>query len=162
MEHLTWLERLATLPQPFTSAMAREAGLTYKALHRLTASGVVRRPIPGVYVRRDVPDSIELRCRMLRLAVPPDCFVCDRTAAWLHAGDRALGPDEHLAVPPISCFRPSAGGRLRNPLTASGEREIRASGLVEINGIVATTSLRTAVDLGRLQPTPDLRLHGMD
>ena len=162
MENPTWLERLETLPQPFTTAMAIDAGLTYKALHRLTVGGATRRPIEGVYVAAYVPDSIELRCRMLRLVVPPDCFVCDRTAAWLHAGEQALGPDEHLAVPPISCYRPSDAGRLRNPLTASGEREIRPDDLVEIHGLVATTPLRTALDLGRLQPTLDLRLHGMD
>ena len=36
---------------------------------------------------------------MLGLVLPDDCFVCDRTAAWLHAGDRALAPGEHLDVP---------------------------------------------------------------
>lgn len=162
MNHSTWLERLETLPRPFTAAMAQDAGLSYKALHRLTAGGHLRRPIGGVYVASDAPDSLELRCQILRLVVPPDCFVCDRTAAWLHAGDRALGPDEHLVVPPISCFRPSDSGRLRNSLTASGEREIGRDDLVEIHGIVATTPLRTALDLGRLQNTLDLRMHGMD
>ena len=162
MDNLTWLERLDSLPQPFTTAMAREAGLNYKALHRLVATGHVRRPIEGVYVDAAVPDSLELRCRILRLVVPPDCFVCDRTAAWLHAGDRALGPDEHLVVPPVSCFRPSDGGRLRNSLTDSGERMIRGYDLVEVHGVVATTPLRTALDLGRLQKTLDLRLHGLD
>src|SRR4051812_37775720 len=112
MDNLTWMDRLANLPTPFTTAMARDVGLGYKALHRLTISGVLRRSIEGVYVEADVPDSIELRCQMLGLVVPPDCFVCDRSAAWLHAGTRALGPDEHLVVPPISCFRPSDSGRL--------------------------------------------------
>ena len=64
---------------------------------------------------------------MLGLVLPADCFVCDRTAAWIHAGDRALAPNEHLDVPPISCFRPSDAGRLRNGLSASGERAIRAA-----------------------------------
>lgn len=162
MENLTWLDRLVGLPQPFTTAMARDVGLTYKALHRLTDSGALRRPIEGVYVGADLPDTIELRCRMLALVVPADCFVCDRTAAWLHAGDRALGPDEHLGVPPVSCFRPSDAGRLRNGLADSGEREIRPRDLMEVRGLVVTTPLRTALDLGRLQPTLDLRLHGMD
>jgi len=162
MDRLTWLDRLAQLPHPFTTAMAREVGLGYKALHKLTLAGVIRRPIERVYVDASLPDSIELRCRMLRLVVPTDCFVCDRTASWLHAGARALGPNEHLAVPPISCFRPSDAGRLRNDLTASGEREILPRDLMEIHGLVATTPLRTALDLGRLQRTRDLKLHGMD
>lgn len=164
MRSLSWLERLAQLPpgEPFTPAMARAVGLAYHALCRLVSAGHLRRPIEGVYVAATAPDSIDLRCRMLRLVVPPDCFVCDRTAAWLHAGDGALAPNEHLAVPPISCFRPSDGGRLRNAISASGEREMLRRDLTAVHGITVTTPLRTALDLGRLQPTRDLRLHGMD
>jgi hypothetical protein len=164
MDPTSWLERLAQLPagEPFTTGMAQEIGLSRQALNRLTKTGFVRQLLVGVYVRSDVSDSIALRCRALALVIPDDCFVCDRTAAWIHAGARALGPDEHLGVPPISCFRPSDHGRLRNKLTASGEREILPRDLMEIHGIVVTTPLRTAVDLGRLQRTPDLRLHGMD
>jgi hypothetical protein len=160
----TWLTRLATLPagRPFTAAMAHEAGLSDQALHRLTITGYLRRTARGVYVAADVPDSLELRCAVLAMVVPPDCFVCDRTAAWLHVGDRALAPGEHLAVPPISCFRPSEAGRLRNELTSSGERWVRPDDLMEIHGVVVTTPLRTALDLGRLQKTLDLKLHGMD
>lgn len=160
----TWLTRLAELPPgvPFTTATGREAGLSYEALAHLTRLGILRRPIEGVYVDATMPDSIPLRCDMLRLVLPPDCFVCDRTAAWLHAGDRALGPGEHLAVPAVSCFRPSDAGRLRNALTTSGEREIRRRDLMELCGLTVTTPLRTSLDLGRLQPTRDLRLHGMD
>src|SRR3954469_11451898 len=114
MDRPTWLDRLSQLPQPFTAAMAREVGLSYKALHKLMLAGFIRRPIEGVYVDTALPDSLALRCEMLRLVVPRDSFVCARTAAWVHAGARALGPNEHLAVPPVSCFRPSDAGRLRN------------------------------------------------
>lgn len=160
----TWLNRLAALPAdaPFTTADARSVGLYDHALHRLTRAGVLRRPVEGVYVDVRVPDTLELRCAVLSKVVPADCFVCDRTAAWLHAGARALGPNEHLGVPAISCFRPSLHGRLRNALTDSGEREVLPQDLMELHGLVVTTPLRTALDLGRLQPTRDLRLHGMD
>ncbi len=160
----TWLTRLADLPPgiPFTTATARAAGLTYEALSYLTRTGVLRRPVEGVYVDAATPDSIALRCDILRLVLPPGCFVCDRTAAWLHAGDRALGPNEHLVVPAVSCFRPSDAGRLRNAIADSGEREIEPRDLMDLHGIPVTTPLRTALDLGRLQPTRDLRLHGMD
>lgn len=157
-------ERLAALDasRPFSSAMAREAGLGYQDLHRLTAAGRLRRLVAGAYVLSSTPDSLELRCAALALVVPPGCFVCDRTAAWLHVGARALAPNEHHAVPRVSCFRPPDAGRLRNGLVSSGEREIVPADLMEIGGILVTTPLRTALDLGRLESTPDLRLHGMD
>jgi very-short-patch-repair endonuclease len=160
----TWIDRLDDLPRtaPFTAAMARSVGLHATALRWLTANGVLRHPIGRVYVAHDVEDSIDLRCAMLRLVVPPDCFVCDRTAAWIHAGDRALAPNEHLGIPPVSCFRPSENGRLRNALSASGERAVQDRDLVTIGGLTVTTPLRTALDLGRLQPSADLKLHGMD
>ncbi|GAB2449830.1 hypothetical protein GCM10027062_33820 [Nocardioides hungaricus] len=159
-----WLDRLAELPPgvPFTTGTARRVGLGYQALSYLTRAGALRRPIEGVYVDAGRPDSLPLRCAVLRLVLPADCFACDHTAAWLHAGDRALAPNDHLAVPRVSCFRPSDAGRLRNALTDSGEREIRLRDLTELHGIPVTTPLRTALDLGRLQRTRDLRLHGMD
>jgi len=164
MEKLSWFERLGELPPgtPFTASAAREVGLNHNALHRLTVGGFLRHPIAGVYVAPDVEDTIPLRCAMLGLVLPANCFVCDRTAAWLHVGDRALAPGEHLGVPPISCYRPSDAGRLRNGLSESGERAVRPRDLMELGGLVVTTPLRTALDLGRLQRTADLKLHGMD
>lgn len=164
MDRRTWFDRLDDLPPglPFTTRDARAVGLGPHALHRLTAGGLLRHPIAGAYVVASVEDSLDLRCRMLRLVLPPDCFVCDRTAAWIHAGDRALAPGEHLDVPAVSCFRPSARGRLRNGLSASGERAVEPRDLMEIGGLAVTTPLRTALDLGRLQRSADLKLHGMD
>jgi hypothetical protein len=150
------------LDLPFTTAQALEAGLTAKRLTRLVRQGYLLRPIESVYVPSQLPDSIELRCLALALVLPRGAFVCDRPAAWLHAGARALAPNEHLSVPRISCFRPSGHGRLRNGLSVSGERAVLPRDLMELHGIVVTTPLRTALDLGRLQPTRDLRLWGMD
>lgn len=147
---------------PFTREQARDAGLTGSRLQRLVTRGSLRRILPGVYVASEAPDSVELRCAALMLVVPDDAFVCDRTAAWLYRGAGSLGPNEHLSVPPISCFRRSRAGRLRNSLTASGERAVLDSDLRELDGLVVTTELRTALDLGRLQPTRDMRLWGMD
>jgi len=147
---------------PFTTAAARDLGLDAPTLFRLVQAGALRHPVRDVYVPAAIPDSIEVRCQALGLVLPDDAFICDRTAAWLHAGDRALAPNEHLDVPALSCFRPSDCGRLRNKLVASGERAIRGRDLMTVGGLTVTTPLRTALDLGRLQPTSDLKLHGMD
>lgn len=148
--------------RPFTRHEAKEAGVSSARLSRLVTSGVVRRLVEGVYVGSEVPESIELRCAALRLVVPEDAFIADRTAAWLYTGARALGPNEHLAVPPISCFRPSGRRALRGRLMASGERAVSAHDLQVVNGLPVTTELRTALDLGRLERTPEMRLWGMD
>lgn len=150
------------LGEPFTLAMAIHRGVSRKAVAKLVSAGLLRRPLRNVYVSTHLPDSLQLRAEMLALVVPADAFVCDRTAAWLHAGAATLAPNEHLSVPPVSCFRPSGRTRLRNGLVVSGERAIRPKDLMEIHGVLATTPLRTAVDLGRLQPTADLPLAGMD
>ena len=164
MVTLPTLDASSNLPlhEPFSRATALAAGVSDYQLRTLVGEGYLRRPVAGLYVASHVPDSIELRCRLLSLVVPDDCFVCDRTAAWLYAGARALGPNEHLSVPAISCFRPSDAGRLRNTITNSGERAIAPRDLRVVHGLLATTPLRTALDLGRLERTRDLRLHGMD
>lgn len=149
------------LDRPFTRAQARAAGVPDAALTKLAGEGLLRQQLTGVYVGALAPDSLQLRCDALRLVVPDDAFVCDTTAAWLYAGARALPPGAHLELPTVSCFRPSDAGRLRNGLSVSGERWVETSDLREVGGLVVTTPLRTAVDLGRLQPTADMRLWGM-
>ncbi len=148
--------------RPFTLAHARDCGVSPSPVSRLTRAGILTRLVAGVYVASQVPDTLALRCTALALALPSDTFVCDRTAAWIYRGVGSLGPGEHLSVPPLSCFRRSGRRRLRNELTTSGERAVRDEDLRELNGLVITTELRTALDLGRLQPTRDLRLWGMD
>lgn len=147
---------------PFTVQQALAAGLTERRLRTLVGAGYLRRPVRGAYVASHLADSLVLRAQILSLVVPEGSFVCDRTAAWLHGAPAALAPNEHLSIPPVSCFRPSDEGRLRNPLALSGERAVLSRDLMEINGVLVTTPLRTALDLGRLQPTRELKLAGMD
>lgn len=157
------LTRSAVLPvdEPFTRAEANAHGVRDYELSRWVARGELRRLLRNVYVDARIGDSLQLRCAALRLVLPTDAFVCDLTAAWLYAGPDVLAPGAHLSVPPVSCFRPSDGGRLRNGIADSGERAILARDLTEVHGLVVTTPLRTALDLGRLQRTPDMRLWGM-
>jgi hypothetical protein len=139
------------LTLPFTRAQANAAGISDGRLVALCRSGLLRRPIRGVYVAAQVPDSLALRAAMLRLVVPPDCFVTDRTAGWLHGCPMILAPNDHLVVPRVSMFRPPDAGRLRNKLSRSGERHVLAEDLAEVEGLLVTTPLRTALDLGRLE-----------
>lgn len=146
--------------QPFTLAQARVARVG-TLLPALVRARVIRRALRGVYVSAAVPDSIVLRAACVSLVMPAGCFVTDRCAGWLHGGDMTLAPNEDVLVPRVTFFRPSDEGRLRNGLCVSGERRVVESELVEVHGILATSQLRTALDLGRLQ-SPDAALAGMD
>jgi hypothetical protein len=137
--------------RPFTRDAALRTGLTDKRLRTLVRRGYLRRPIAGVYVASHVPDSLALRTEMVRLVLPPGCFACDETAAWLHGADMALAPNSHLVLPRVAFFRHADEGRLRNGLVRSGERTVTAGDLVSVGGLMVTSPLRTALDLGRLR-----------
>ncbi|GAB2855434.1 type IV toxin-antitoxin system AbiEi family antitoxin [Nocardioides pacificus] len=146
---------------PFTRAQARQAGVTDRSLSALCDARLLWRPIHGVYLPTQAGDTLHLRVAALRLVVPADAFITDHTAAWLWAGERALAPNSHRVVPPVSMFRPADAGRLRNKLAASGERTLAPQDLREVHGLRVTTPLRTALDLGRLQSRV-AALAGMD
>jgi hypothetical protein len=149
------------LDAPFTYAQARSEGISRDVLGQLCSLALVRRPIKGVYVASQLGDSVELRARALRLVVPEDCVICDRHAGWLHGAEMVLAPNEHLELRPISVFRPSGMGRLRNGLCEGGERNLIPSDVMELHGLRVTTALRTAWDMGR-QRNRDAALAGLD
>jgi len=146
---------------PFTYAQARDAGITRNALRVLIDRGRLRRPIQGVYVAAHLPDTLPLRAACLGLVAPPDCVVVDRHAGWVAGAEMALAPGEHLQTFPISLFRPSGRGRLRNGFSRSGERWLRDSDVLEVGGLRFTRPVRTAWDLGRVRWT-DEAISGMD
>ncbi|WP_245715165.1 hypothetical protein [Nocardioides szechwanensis] len=148
-----FLDQSFPLPvdEPFTTAMAYAEGVTRANLVRLVDLGFLRRPIRNVYVSTQLGDSPLLRAKCLALVVPPDCVVCDRHAGWLLGAEMILAPNEHLDLSAISMFRPSDHGRLRNPLADSGERNLVPSDIMEVAGLLVTTPLRTAWDLGRVR-----------
>jgi hypothetical protein len=149
------------LDQPFTAQEARREGVTRDSLSALCDAGLLRRPLIGVYVGTQAGDSVRIRAASLMKIVPPDCVVCDRHAAWIHGAAMALAPNEHVELRPISVFRPSGNGRLRNALADSGERNLQPRDITVVDGVQLTTPLRTAADLGR-QRNRDRALAGLD
>jgi hypothetical protein len=115
--------------------------------------------LKGVYAPMQAPEGLMLRAQALQLVVPEGCVVVDWTAAWLYTG--LLLPGDHLEVPPVSLFRHAGKGRLRNELCASGERTFIPKDLITVEGMVVTTPIRTAWDLGRLFH-PVVAIGGMD
>lgn len=145
------LEQLHELPadRPFTSREADQRGVHNHVRRALVAAGLLRRPVRGVFVRADLVDTLDLRIQILKLVVPADCVVTDRSAAWLWGATMVLAPGAHLAPPPVSVFAPP-GRRLRNGLSDSGERRLSRRDVVELDGLQVTTPLRTACDAARL------------
>jgi hypothetical protein len=141
------------LDRPFTAAQARAEGISGLQLRWLCRNGYLRSPIKSVYLATQAGDSTLLRCQSLALVVPEDCVVCDRHAGWLLGADMVLAPNEHIHLRPISVFRPSGFGRLRNELADSGERNLIERDIIEVGGIRVTSPLRTAWDLGRVRWT---------
>lgn len=144
-------ELVLRVPQdrPFSVSAARAVGLRAEDLRALVQSGMLRHPIRSVYCVASLEETLQTRIAALRMVVPEDCVVTDRTAAWLWGAGSALAPNDHLKVPKASVFAPP-GRRLRNNLTASGERMLTDRDVVELGGLLVTTSLRTACDLARL------------
>lgn len=139
----------ALLKAPFTTAMAAEAGLTRYQLHDLVVTGLLRHPMRGIYVPAGLPDTLESRVACLRLTIPAGFVVTDRTAGWLWGAPMILAPGDHLVTPRVSAYG-TPGRRLRNDLCHSGERTLARRDVHELDGLVVTTPLRTACDLGRL------------
>lgn len=147
------------LDWPFTTTQAAEAGISKKMLARLHRAGLLRRLLRGVYVVSQAPDDLLLRARALSLVVPDGAVLVDWTATWLHTGMLPFG--HHVDVPPVSLFRLPGQGRLRNHLCRSGERALIPEDLTEVHGLVVTTKLRTAWDLGRFSRRDDA-IGGLD
>lgn len=146
---------------PFTTKMALDSGVTYRQLRELVHLGLIRRLIKGVYLSTEAGDTLELRAAALKLVVPKDAVVVDRHAGWLLGADMMLAPGEHLDLQPLSIFLPAGRGRLRNDLAASGERTFRDDEIVEIGGMLVSSALRTAWDVGRVR-WPERAIAGID
>jgi hypothetical protein len=136
------------LSLPFTQAGAERLGVSRKQLRLLVARGLVRREVQGVYAATQAPTDLAFRARALGLVVSPAAIVVDRTAAWLHGVDILPRNAREIAVP-VSVFH-QPGTRCRRDGVTSGERLLLPEDIVEIDGLLVTSPLRTAHDLGRL------------
>jgi hypothetical protein len=130
--------------RPFTAAQVPASA---QELAHLAKDGFLRRVVRGVYVAAQVRDTLGLRARALSLVLPSGAVVTDRTAAWLHGVDVLL-PGEHESVPPVRAFHRAQGGRLRRPGVSSGQRVMPDSDVELVDGVLVTTPVRTACDLG--------------
>lgn len=133
--------------RPFTRAQARSEGVTDRRLAAWLADGRLVSPLRGVFHAAQLPDGLDLRITCLQLVVPPSAVITGRTAGWIHRAPMVLAPGDHLAVPPVE-MQLTPGNRLRNSVAAGGERTFLSHEVVELEGLLVTSKLRTTVDLG--------------
>jgi hypothetical protein len=132
---------------PFTWATANELGISRYKFDEAVANREIRKVLRNVYVRSDVPDTTLLRCRAAKLVISPFAVVCDRTAAWLHGVD-VLDYRELEILPPLETYVLRGHTATRRPECAGGKRDLTDADVCVLFGLLVTTPLRTAMDLG--------------
>lgn len=114
---------------------------------RLLADGLYRRVFHGVYVDDAVADSPLLRCRALRLALPPDVVLSGRTALWA-VGVDVLPRDGLLDVTTRRGLH-----LMPRPGLAPHSALLPDTELTDLpGGLVAVTAARAVVDVARREP----------
>lgn len=139
--------RMAIDALVFTLADLPDRGLTRKQLRQSLAAGTVRRVLRGVYADGRAPDSVGLRARAVAAVVSPGQVVCDRTAAWVHGID-VLAFGEHDILPPVEVCALRGKEPTRRDGVHGRTRDLAPDDVMECEGLLVTTPLRTALDLG--------------
>ena len=137
------------LDAPFTSAQARDCGVSRRSFERLLRTGMLRCELRGVYAAAQAPNDPLMRARRAGSGAP-----AGRGGRRPHGG---LAPRRRRAAAQRHPSAASTGRRPRDrhPHGARGGRRTssrspsrRTSPMV--HGIPVTTPLRTALDCGRL------------
>lgn len=132
---------------PFLTVDERTAGMAPRQVRAAVARGELRRMYRGCVVDNRVPDSRRLRVEALDLIKPKHGVACNETAAFLYGID-AYKPSERFELRP-SFVVPHATPRIERPNVRCRQALIDHEDLVEVEGIVATTPVRTTSDLLR-------------
>jgi hypothetical protein len=135
----------------FTRAQWRAAGRSQRSLDRALADGEARRVLHGAYAWSDVPDGPETRARAISLVRPQHTVVGRTMSAWLSGLD-VLAPGRSVADEPVHLIVELDVTRPRLPGCTGSQAPLPEADLVEEFGVVRTTDLRTALDLGRFEP----------
>lgn len=133
--------------QPFLNASCTDAGLSQWELRQARRERRVRVVFRGVSVDAAVPDSRALRVAAIKLVAPPYAVVCDSSASWLHGVD-AYRPSERFNLVP-SLVVPHGRTRVTRAHVKCRQAIIPTADVMEIDGVLVTTPVRTASDLLR-------------
>lgn len=133
--------------QPFASIDAPRMGYSRKTLGQDLDQHLLRREFRGVYVDNRVTDCRESRLRSIRLITPPGAVVCNESAAWLYEVDTYKPSEQHLLIP--SLVVPHSTTRVTTPGVQCRQAILDGRDVIDIDGLMVTTPVRTASDLLR-------------
>jgi len=138
------MPELPAVPQTLADLARR--GVSSQQLTGLVRAGEMVRVLQGVYLRSDVPLTVDVRAACLTLVLAEHSVVCDHTAAWL------LGVDCQPAAAldrPLDLDVVSLGGhdRRRRAGVHGGKRDLSEDEIWLVEGVRVTSPLRTACDL---------------
>lgn len=132
---------------PFVGSAASSVGLPRAAVRALIQTQRVRRVFRGVYVDVTVPDTRSVRAMALHLVKPPDAVFYGATVAFLLGVD-AYPPKDRFTFRP-ECVVPHHTSRCLQRSVRCKEGYLPAHDLVEVEGLVVTTPVRTTCDMLR-------------
>ena len=154
--------------RPFLARELADIGLTPSRVRRMTDDGEISQVFRGVYLPAALPDDFATRLAAVRLSLGSGQIACDRTAAWLHGID-LYRYGEYVGVPQLEFCVRRGRTRTRVPMIHGMTRDLADSDIEERSGVVATSPLRTALDLGAVLYRKDAlaaldqyrRMHGV-
>lgn len=132
---------------PLVASAASSVGLTPETVRDLLRTRRVRRVFRGVYVDTTVPDTRGLRAAALNLVKPRDAVFYGTTVAFL-LGIDAMPPKERFSFVP-ACIVPHHTSRCRQQTVRCREGYLGEVDLMEVDGLIVTTPLRTTCDMLR-------------
>lgn len=130
----------------FTHADLEALRISEGQLRRARRNHLVRTVVRGVFVRADVPDTFGLRLAAVGHVLAPGQVACDRTAAWLHGVDM-FGLAEHAVIPRVESAALPGKRASRSASVRGRRRTLLPHDVEEVDGVMVTTALRTALDL---------------
>lgn len=138
--------------KPFDRATALD--LTGRRPYRLVRDGRVRELLRGVYLDAAAPVTLQTRAAAALLAIPEGAVLCRGTVAWLIGIGDVRPPAQQYGPSLVECVVPRGRTPARRPGVRCYQAAIEAADIVEDDGLLRTTDLRTAIDLGRWSARP--------
>ncbi len=123
-----------------STAIAREHGISERALLRRWHAGQLTRLLPGVFCPAGMPLKHDLKVAAAALWLPDGVF-CDGTALWMWG---VTGPTDRIDIAPPGARRSPAAWLRTRKVTDHIDLDIR-----ELNGFRVTSPARTLMDACR-------------